>query len=157
MSNRYLIGIGSSHPNAPFYLAKAIGHLRAVRGLEIVSESVVEFGGGVDTDDPLTFYNQVVYVASALSLTALWFEMAAIETRLGRIRTKINGPRTIDLDLLYWSGIKRSDAFITMPHPRFFERKFACDLGINALKNAHEDALPIKIGSHVGSRSLETA
>jgi 2-amino-4-hydroxy-6-hydroxymethyldihydropteridine diphosphokinase len=153
MFNRYLIGLGSSHPCGLMYLEQAVERLLAVDGLCILSRSEIERGGGVGTDDPLTFYNTVLFVTSSLNLTALWFELASIETKLGRIRTKINGPRTIDLDLLYWSGLKRSDAFITLPHPRFFQRKFACDLAMQALRNAGEDVLAIKIGSLVSSQS----
>lgn len=130
MLNRYLIGLGSSHPRAEHYLERALAQLSKV--VSIISQSDVERSGGVGTDDLLIFLNQVVVAESRLSASALWFELASIETKLGRIRTKVNAARTIDLDILYGLGFEVEDQFITMPHPRFFERKFARDLAIQA-------------------------
>ena len=130
MQNRYLIGLGSSHPQAEHYLKQALAHLTGI--VSIVSQSDIERSGGVGTDEPLVFLNQVVVAESPLSATALWFELSLIETKLGRIRTKVNAARTIDLDILYGLGFENKDDFITMPHPRFFERRFARDLSIRA-------------------------
>jgi 2-amino-4-hydroxy-6-hydroxymethyldihydropteridine diphosphokinase len=40
------------------------------------------------------------------------------------VRTERNGPRTLDLDLLYVEGVQLDDARLTLPHPRMAERAF---------------------------------
>jgi 2-amino-4-hydroxy-6-hydroxymethyldihydropteridine diphosphokinase len=48
-----------------------------------------------------------------------------IETQLGRLRTSNrNGPRTLDIDLLFWEGGAIETAELTLPHPRWRERGF---------------------------------
>ncbi len=34
------------------------------------------------------------------------------------------GPRTLDLDLIWYEGEEREDAHLTLPHPRAHEREF---------------------------------
>jgi 2-amino-4-hydroxy-6-hydroxymethyldihydropteridine diphosphokinase len=47
-----------------------------------------------------------------------------IESRHGRVRSERNAPRTLDLDiLLFGDRILESDE-LTLPHPRFRDRKF---------------------------------
>lgn len=146
MSNQYLIGMGTSHPVGRPYLVQAIERIRQL-DVRVISQSPFEQSGGVGTDDALVFWNAVIYLETHMSPVALWFQLAALEIKLGRIRTKVNGPRTIDLDLLFWSMPARRDAFITLPHPRFFERQFARDLAVKALRGAGVDAFIIKNGS----------
>jgi 2-amino-4-hydroxy-6-hydroxymethyldihydropteridine diphosphokinase len=50
-----------------------------------------------------------------------------IEDGLGRTRDVSMGPRTIDLDLLLYRNELRSTQFITLPHPRFHQRRFVLE------------------------------
>jgi len=47
-----------------------------------------------------------------------------LEREMGRRRTKVKGPRTIDIDILLFGGsiIEASD--LTIPHPAMHERRF---------------------------------
>ena len=54
--------------------------------------------------------------------------MHEIEDRLGRVRTVRNGPRTIDIDLVDFGGLKMDTPELTLPHPRAHERSFVLDL-----------------------------
>jgi 2-amino-4-hydroxy-6-hydroxymethyldihydropteridine diphosphokinase len=56
---------------------------------------------------------------------ALLSELLAIEATLGRVRGERNGPRTIDLDVLWIEGVAIESAALTVPHPRLRERAFA--------------------------------
>ncbi|MGH8635341.1 MAG: 2-amino-4-hydroxy-6-hydroxymethyldihydropteridine diphosphokinase, partial [Burkholderiales bacterium] len=42
----------------------------------------------------------------------------------GRVRDLLNGPRTLDLDLLLYGGRALRDPGLTIPHPRMLERAF---------------------------------
>ena len=47
-----------------------------------------------------------------------------VERELGRKRTVVNGPRTIDIDILLFGSAVIKTADLEIPHPRFRERRF---------------------------------
>src|SRR6185312_4413165 len=64
------------------------------------------------------FLNAAVLVDWPGDPLALLDALAAIEHDLGRVRRERNGPRTIDLDVLWIEGL-------VLDHPRLVERAFA--------------------------------
>ncbi|HEY8860362.1 MAG TPA: 2-amino-4-hydroxy-6-hydroxymethyldihydropteridine diphosphokinase [Gaiellales bacterium] len=75
------------------------------------------------TDQP-DFQNAVARVSTALAPEALLDELLSLEARFGRVREVRFGPRTLDLDLLWYEGVVRDDERLTLPHPRAHEREF---------------------------------
>jgi 2-amino-4-hydroxy-6-hydroxymethyldihydropteridine diphosphokinase len=65
----------------------------------------------------------VAAVSTGLDAAALLALLHRVETRFGRTRRARNEPRTLDLDLLDYDGLVRSEAPI-LPHPRLAERAF---------------------------------
>jgi 2-amino-4-hydroxy-6-hydroxymethyldihydropteridine diphosphokinase len=55
----------------------------------------------------------------------LMARLLRIEYALGRTRDVYQGPRTIDLDLLFYGNETRTTEFLTLPHPRLHQRRFA--------------------------------
>jgi 2-amino-4-hydroxy-6-hydroxymethyldihydropteridine diphosphokinase len=47
-----------------------------------------------------------------------------IEKQLGRIRINPLGPRTIDIDIIYFNEEIIETALVSIPHPRLAERNF---------------------------------
>lgn len=78
------------------------------------------------------FLNGAVMVETKLSPSALLGGLLGIEAAMGRVRTIKNGPRVIDLDLLYYEGVTLNTKELTLPHPGLFERAFVlcplCDI-----------------------------
>jgi 2-amino-4-hydroxy-6-hydroxymethyldihydropteridine diphosphokinase len=70
------------------------------------------------------FLNQVILVSTSLAPQACLTEMLAIEKEFGRERKERWGPRTLDLDILYYSDVVIAEADLTVPHPRIVDRKF---------------------------------
>jgi 2-amino-4-hydroxy-6-hydroxymethyldihydropteridine diphosphokinase len=70
------------------------------------------------------FLNQVLEVRTLLSPQALLERCHAIEARLGRVRTRRWGPRTIDIDILLYAGLTISRKNLTVPHHHLHERAF---------------------------------
>lgn len=79
-----------------------------------------------------SFLNTVWEIETDLSAEALLEELAGIENMLGRIRETENGPRTIDLDLLFFGGrvlnfglvCDKKKSCLILPHPKAHERWF---------------------------------
>ena len=55
---------------------------------------------------------------------ALLAELNRIEAEFGRERSFRNAPRTLDLDIIDFDGIRSDDPHLTLPHPRAHERSF---------------------------------
>ena len=70
------------------------------------------------------FLNGAARVKTGLSPRELLAKLHTIELGLGRERRIRNGPRTIDLDILYWGRMVMDEAGLTIPHPRAHERLF---------------------------------
>jgi 2-amino-4-hydroxy-6-hydroxymethyldihydropteridine diphosphokinase len=77
--------------------------------------------GLVDQPD---FRNAVASVETALPAERLLAALNAVEAEFGRVREVRFGPRTLDLDLIWYEGEEREDAHLTLPHPRAHEREF---------------------------------
>ena len=99
-------------------LASPVARLSAVYGSDPV---------GPVADQP-RFLNAVAELVLARGLSArdLLAEILSIEASLGRVReeTRDQGPRTIDLDLLFAGDWLASGPGVELPHPRIIERAF---------------------------------
>ncbi len=73
------------------------------------------------------FLNAAATGESMLAAPALLDVLLAVEQRFGRERPYVGAPRTIDLDLiLYGNEVIKTDG-LTVPHPRFRERRFVLE------------------------------
>ena len=70
------------------------------------------------------FLNQVIKGETDLQAYELLGFLKELETRIGRQATFLYGPRTIDLDILFYNQqVFKTDELI-IPHPRIEERAF---------------------------------
>ena len=77
------------------------------------------------TNAPLFFLNQVVEIETEFEPRVVLNTLLSIETHLGRIRNSDkNGPRIIDLDILYFEQLVLNSEALQIPHPRMHLRKF---------------------------------
>jgi 2-amino-4-hydroxy-6-hydroxymethyldihydropteridine diphosphokinase len=74
--------------------------------------------------DQPAFLNQVVEAQTLLSPQALIAHLKSLEARLGRVPGILNGPRLIDLDLLFYDDLRLETPTLTIPHPRMVGRGF---------------------------------
>jgi 2-amino-4-hydroxy-6-hydroxymethyldihydropteridine diphosphokinase len=70
------------------------------------------------------FLNLAVEVETSLDPSALLRRCLSIEAALGRVREQRWGPRTIDIDLLWYAGQIIEEDHLHLPHPRMTERAF---------------------------------
>ena len=74
--------------------------------------------------DQPNFLNQVVKAETDLSPDDLLSYLKSIESDLGRQETFLNGPRNIDLDIIFFDDAVINSPPITIPHPRMNDRGF---------------------------------
>ena len=72
------------------------------------------------------FVNAVVRLETGLTPHELLEALLKIELDFGRNRAAsfVNGPRTLDLDILLVEGVQVNEAGLEIPHPRLAERAF---------------------------------
>lgn len=75
------------------------------------------------TDQP-AFLNQVVMVETYMEADALLGHLKRLETALGRVESFQNGPRLIDIDILFYDDIILDSPPLVLPHPRLHQRAF---------------------------------
>jgi 2-amino-4-hydroxy-6-hydroxymethyldihydropteridine diphosphokinase len=74
------------------------------------------------------FLNMVAEVGNPLPAPEqVMARLLRIEFLLGRTRELKDGPRTIDLDLLFYGDFERKTEFLMLPHPRLHERRFVLE------------------------------
>lgn len=76
--------------------------------------------------DQPRFTNAVVGLETRLEPRPLLDALLDLERAFGRNRAEAfrNGPRTLDLDILLFGNIQRSEPCLQIPHPRLAERAF---------------------------------
>jgi 2-amino-4-hydroxy-6-hydroxymethyldihydropteridine diphosphokinase len=122
---RYLLGLGSNLGDRVGHLAEAIQLIGQLPQASVTAISPAFDSDPVGFSDQPNFLNLCLEVVCGLKPSELLKETLAIETQLGRLRTSNrNGPRTLDIDLLFWEGGAVETEELTLPHPRWRERGF---------------------------------
>ena len=75
-------------------------------------------------EDQPDFLNQVLETRSTLEPIPLLAHLKSIEEQMGRLKTFRNGPRLIDLDILFYGQRVVDEPELQIPHPRLQERAF---------------------------------
>lgn len=75
------------------------------------------------TDQP-GFLNMVIKGETRLSPRNLLKYLKLLEGRLGRLPSIRNGPRKIDIDILFYADVLLATPTLTIPHPGLHERAF---------------------------------
>lgn len=83
----------------------------------IVENSALLINEAFGFKEQADFTNAVMLVQTSLAARQILKITANLEKRFGRVRSFKNAPRTLDIDILYFSGRSRNDARLTLPHP----------------------------------------
>jgi 2-amino-4-hydroxy-6-hydroxymethyldihydropteridine diphosphokinase len=124
---RAFLGLGSNLGDRWAHLRRAVDQLRAGTRAPVTAVSRVyetEPVGGPEDQGP--FLNVVVELAvsPAADPYRLLEECRRLEAAAGRVRSVRRGPRTLDADVLWIDGVVLDDVDLTVPHPRWRERRF---------------------------------
>lgn len=122
MRNKIFLGLGSNVGDTKKNMDTALNLLQEkVNILNKSSHYKTEPIGYKDQD---WFLNMVIEGETDLSPESLLDFTQSIETKMKRIKTIVNGPRIIDIDILLFNNISIETERLTIPHPRMIERAF---------------------------------
>lgn len=118
------IALGSNMGDREGYLnmaVEALGKHSLIEVKKISSYIETKPYGGVEQDD---FLNAVLQVHTLLTPHELLDVLQEIEKRANRVRVIHWGPRTLDLDLLFYDEEIIGDERLVLPHPEIEKRDF---------------------------------
>jgi 2-amino-4-hydroxy-6-hydroxymethyldihydropteridine diphosphokinase len=120
------LGIGSNLGDRERSIGLAIKKINSLPGTRVIKKSrlieTVPEGGPAGQGK---FLNGALKIDTKLSPLSLLKNLKAIENKLGRpSRHCRNGPRTIDLDILFYADKVINRKELKVPHPKAFEREF---------------------------------
>lgn len=122
--HRVYIATGSNLGNKEANIEKAVSLLDEDKRTRVVKRSsliVTEPMGEVKQDDFLNGAVEVMTLRSPMELLAL---IGEIEHTLKRVREIHWGPRTIDLDIIFYDDIVMNTETLTIPHVGMQDREF---------------------------------
>jgi len=117
------LGLGSNIGNSQQMLQAAIDRLDS-SDLKVRRVSSVYKTEPQERRNQHWFLNAAVEAETDLFPRQLLARIAKIEQQLGRRRMLAKGPRTIDIDILFYGGFIVQTPELTIPHPRLGERRF---------------------------------
>ncbi|AQP53166.1 2-amino-4-hydroxy-6-hydroxymethyldihydropteridine diphosphokinase [Vagococcus penaei] len=118
------LALGSNLDNRLDYLKQAVILLNAVPGIQVQKKAKIyetDPYGPVPQDN---YLNSVIEITTDLSPDVLLEKIHVIEATLGRERTIRWGPRTIDIDILWISGVTLTTDRLIIPHKELTKRSF---------------------------------
>lgn len=121
------IALGSNIGESKMYLDNAVKALNELptSKVEVVSEYLVTPPYGV-TDQP-DFLNGCLKLRTLLYPYELLAELNRIEKEAGRERIIHWGPRTLDLDIIFYDDLVLEEADLCIPHVEMHKRKFVLE------------------------------
>ena len=120
--HRVYLGLGSNIGETRKNIEKALMLLE--EKLKILKRSSFYETEPVGYKDQAWFLNIVIEAQTELNPHELLEFTQSIENGMKRVKTIINGPRNIDVDLLLYDDIEIDSENLTIPHPRMKERNF---------------------------------
>ncbi len=124
LSKTAYIGLGSNLGNRLENLNTVVKLLCDSAGITVDLLSAVYETAPVGGPKQGAYLNACAGISTTLGPISLLDKLLALEKRLKRVRKEHWGPRTIDLDLLYYEGIRMNTPRLQIPHPRVHERGF---------------------------------
>lgn len=123
--HHFILGLGSNLGNRADIISQAIRRLRELPETQVLAISEAVDSDPVGYADQPNFLNICLVITCVLNPDELLAQTLAIEQALGRERSaNRNGPRTLDIDLLFYDGGAWVSPTVTLPHPRWSSRGF---------------------------------
>jgi 2-amino-4-hydroxy-6-hydroxymethyldihydropteridine diphosphokinase len=100
-----------------FYYLKRSSLVRVIETAPILKNPPF---GYIDQGD---FYNSLMRIETLLTPKALLRYVLRVEKLFGRKRLFKDGPRTLDIDIIFYENVKMETKELTLPHPGWRERE----------------------------------
>jgi 2-amino-4-hydroxy-6-hydroxymethyldihydropteridine diphosphokinase len=116
---RTFLSLGSNLGDRRAHLRQAVDSLP-----DLVAVSPVYETDPVGGPSQGAYLNLVARLDTTLAPRSLLAICHRIEANAERVREERWGPRTLDIDIIWMDGIIQDDEQLTLPHPRWKDRRF---------------------------------
>ncbi len=120
VTRRVFLALGSNLGDRRSYLKQAISRLPDIVAMSQVYETE-PVGGPLNQG---RYLNMVVELSTERDAHQLLDDAHDAERSAGRERSIVNGPRTLDVDILLFGDERIDELDLQVPHPRMWERRF---------------------------------
>lgn len=146
-----ILSLGGNIGDREFFIAEAMRRLLKDPHVYSLERSGLYETSPVGYTEQDSFLNACVRIETDLEAMELLSLVNRIENELGRVRTVRWGPRTIDIDIIFYGDEVIDTDRLTVPHPRYKERAFVTvpltDLGIETTGRTEDESQSVrKIG-----------
>ncbi len=123
------VGLGANLGDRRASLTRAVEALRGLPNSRVQGVSTMREYAAVGGPPQPPYLNAVAALETALSPRQLLQQFHALEAAAGRTRPDPGrwGPRSLDLDLLFYGDLVVNDPDLIVPHPRLAERLFVLE------------------------------
>jgi 2-amino-4-hydroxy-6-hydroxymethyldihydropteridine diphosphokinase len=118
------IGIGSNLGDKLHHCEKAISEILKIDHHKLLAKSSLFKTQPIGYTSQNWFVNGVIKIETDLEAPELLRTLKTIESQLDRTETFRWGPRTIDLDILFFDDIEIHTEELQIPHPLIQDRQF---------------------------------
>ena len=118
------IGIGSNLGDKLHHCEKAISEILKIDRHKLIAKSSLFKTQPIGYPSQDWFVNGVIKIETDLEAPELLRTLKTIESQLGRTKIFRWGPRTIDLDILFFDDIEIHTEELQIPHPLIQDRQF---------------------------------
>ena len=115
--NSVILGLGGNIGDVKKCFNRLHFKLSRDTRFHVVENSALLINEAFGFKEQADFTNAVMLVQTSLAARQILKITANLEKRFGRVRSFKNAPRTLDIDILYFSGRSRNDARLVLPHP----------------------------------------
>ena len=118
------IGIGSNVGDKARQCEQGISEIQKLDRHRLLARSSLYKTQPIGYTEQDWFINLVIKIETEMDAPALLSSLKEIESQFGRVKTLRWGPRTIDLDILFFDAHQIQTDELTVPHPLIQDRQF---------------------------------
>lgn len=122
-TNKAYLLTGGNQGDRLLYLQQALDLLNR-HGGKVINQSPVYETAAWGNEQQNAFLNQALELDTVLRAHELMTKLLWIETQMGRQRLQKYGPRTIDIDILFFNADVYAIPELIIPHPELQNRRF---------------------------------
>lgn len=124
---RCFLGLGGNICNPLQRMKKAFGMIQSLKGVFAFNFSHFYLTTPQSSISQNFYINAVCSFLTHNSAEEIFIELNAIEKQLGKKIKPKDQPRPIDIDFLFYGNQTQKNAYLTLPHPRLYERRFVLE------------------------------
>lgn len=140
----YILSVGTNIGDRKENIERCIESVNLLPGTEVVKTSALYETEPVGYADQQNFYNILLMVESKLEPNEMLGACLGIEAGFSGHRVIRFGPRIIDVDIIFAEDKVIETENLTVPHPRYGERRFVLQPLLDLFENGEVYGIDIK-------------